>query len=276
MRKELSIAVLMTCYNRKDKTISCLQSIDKQYLSSVIRLDVFLVDDGSTDGTSDTVSNIFPDVLLISGDGSLYWNGGMRLAFQVAIDKGYDYYLWLNDDTTLVADALIRLIAIAEKNHSCLVVGSVQDPITKVHTYGGVRQFSKIRPLKFVAIEPDEREVLECDTFNGNCVLIPENIMLQVGNLSAAYTHSMGDLDYGLRVKKEGLKNIVAPGFYGECPGNAQAVCFDKQNNILQRLKALHSPKGVPPIEWMVFARRHARYVWPLYLLKLYIRVIFP
>ncbi len=270
------IVAVIACYNRRENTLQCLECYRSAALAADIQPAVVLLDDGSSDGTSKAVKELFPWVNILVGGGSLYWNGGMRVAFQAAINHGYDYYLWLNDDTNIVADALMRLLTIAEENDSCLTVGSLQDPITKALTYGGVRQVSKIRPLKFVAIEPDEGESIECDTFNGNCVLIPKNVVLKVGNLSADFTHGIGDYDYGLRAKKQGVKSIVAPGFYGECSRNPLPPCFDKRNAIVQRLKTLHSPKGVPPVEWMLFARRHAPYVWPLYLLKLYMRVIFP
>ena len=44
----MKIAVLLTCYNRKDKTLACLKSLSKNS-SSVI---VYITDDASTDGTS--------------------------------------------------------------------------------------------------------------------------------------------------------------------------------------------------------------------------------
>ena len=48
-----NIAVLITCYNRKDKTLLCLESLFKQQgLGIDFSLAVFLVDDGSTDGTA--------------------------------------------------------------------------------------------------------------------------------------------------------------------------------------------------------------------------------
>ena len=66
-----------------------------------IDLNVYLVDDGSTDGTSEAVKKNFPQVNIIKGDGTLFWNGGMRVAFSKAMESEHDYYLWLNDDTIL-------------------------------------------------------------------------------------------------------------------------------------------------------------------------------
>jgi hypothetical protein len=39
---------------------------------------------------------------VLGGDGSLFWNGGMRLAYADAMRSDFDYYLWLNGDTSQV------------------------------------------------------------------------------------------------------------------------------------------------------------------------------
>jgi GT2 family glycosyltransferase len=105
----MKIAVLMTCHNRReDARLSCCAHASA--LPAGLAFDVFLVDDGSTDGTSAGVAAEYPDVHLIGGDGSLFWNGGMRRAFDAALRGTFDAYLWLNDDTMLYPDALLRIV----------------------------------------------------------------------------------------------------------------------------------------------------------------------
>jgi GT2 family glycosyltransferase len=72
------------------------------------------VDDGSTDDTATAVSQRFPQVKILQGTGSLFWNGGMRIAFAQALQHDYDYYLWLNDDTVLYPNALETLLTTAQ------------------------------------------------------------------------------------------------------------------------------------------------------------------
>ena len=97
----LKIAVLIVCHNRKEKTIKCLQKLYAQKNIENIKFKVFLVDDGSSDGTEHAISQSFPDVVIIKGNGNLFWAGGMRIAWNSAKKKQYDYYLWLNDDVFL-------------------------------------------------------------------------------------------------------------------------------------------------------------------------------
>ena len=105
------LCALLTCFNRRDKTLACLDALYRCDLPAGVGLSAVLVDDGSRDGTGDAVRQRFPQVEVLRGDGSLYWSGGMRMAWARAMAQGFDDYLWLNDDTILdrhAIDALYR------------------------------------------------------------------------------------------------------------------------------------------------------------------------
>ena len=69
----------------------------------------------AADGTAEAVTQHHPDVRLLRGDGHLYWNGGMRRALDQAMAGDYDYYLWTNDDTTLVDNGVLALLLHTEQ-----------------------------------------------------------------------------------------------------------------------------------------------------------------
>src|SRR5208282_764977 len=89
------IAALMTSFNRRDSTLRSLTALVRQQGAADFALHVFLVVDGSTDGTADAVQSAFPEVRVLQGDGSLYWNGGMRMAYAAAMQESFDAYLFL-------------------------------------------------------------------------------------------------------------------------------------------------------------------------------------
>jgi GT2 family glycosyltransferase len=239
-----------------------------------------LTDDGSTDGTSEAVGARFPQVKILTGDGNLYWNGGMRVAFAEAMKGGFDYYLWLNDDTTLHRNALAHLLAAYQSatafyDKNAIIVGSTCDSGTNEVSYGGWNSVSRVKRSKFKRVLPDVNGLMECDSMNGNCVLIPGCVAERVGNLDPVFTHSMGDIDYGLRARMMGVRNWVAPGFVGVCESNAgKGLWVDKSLSYGERWKKLLGPKGLPLHEWYIFTRRHAGVIWPLVWASPYFKLL--
>lgn len=279
MSKINRIAALIACHNRKAKTLACLAALFQNSLPEEYSLEVFLVDDGSTDGTEQAVRRHYPQVNVIRGDGSLYWNGGMRMAFAAAMDKDFYYYLWLNDDTLLYPTALNSLIVTscelqAKHGKSVIVVGSTQEANDGRLTYGGVIRPNRWKTLFFKLVTPKDVPI-ECETMNGNCVLIPRAIAKVVGNLEKEFAHAMGDLDYGLRARYAGFSVWVMAGFAGTCFRNAVSGSFnDASLPVAVRLRKMMQPKGLPPSSWRIFTQRHAGVLWPILWLWPYAKVV--
>lgn len=275
----IRIATLITCHNRKAKTHACLDALFQNTLLEGYSQVVFLVDDGSTDGTEQAVRELYPQVGIISGDGNLYWSGGMRVAFAAAMEIGFDYYLWLNDDTLLYPTAIEALINTsrylqAKQGKSVIVVGSTHDERDGRLTYGGVIRQRKWKATTFTLIAPRNVPV-QCDTMNGNCVLVPRDIAVAVGNMEPKFAHAMGDLDYGLRTRYAGFSVWIMAGFAGTCSNNPATGSFnDASLPVSVRLRKMMQPKGLPLSSWRVFTQRHAGIFWPIYWLWPYANTV--
>jgi len=274
------IVVLMTCYNRRQKTLACLAALYRNLLPAGTKLDVVLVDDGSADGTAVAVGAAYPGVEIVSGDGSLFWNGGMRLAWTVAQTRSYDYLMWLNDDTLLDDDTIERLLATEAQlrkrlGRATIIVGSTRIPGNEIPSYGGTVRRDWFRPMHFELIQPGP-EPVACDTMNGNCVLVPREISLALGNLEPRFVHAMGDIDYGLRAKACGYSVWVMPGYAGTCVNNDLLTGSFKDVTLPLpvRMRKILSPKALPLRSWLVLTRRHAGMLWPLHWAWPYCRVV--
>lgn len=274
-----TIAVIMACHNRRAQTLKCLAALSGQQLQAPVRIRCYLLDDGSTDGTAEEVRVQFPHTVILQGSGASYWNGGMRQAIAAAMEIGHEFYLLVNDDTRLEETAIPRLLKTYSELESAgyptpIVIGSTRDEQTGLQTYGGMERVGSFR-TKFRLVPPDDKVPKPCDTFNANCVLLSAKVMARVGNLSSAFTHSMGDFDYGLRARAAGFTVWVVPGFIGSCSRNRMAGRWrDGTLPFRVRWRLLMSPKGLPPREWLTFSRRHALHVWPVTFVSPYIRCI--
>lgn len=272
-----AIAVLLTVHDRRQETLACLARLTEQAAAAECSIRVVLVDDGSRDGTGDAVRARFPEVRVEVGSGQLYWNGGMRRAFEIAELEDPEFYLFLNDDTHLLPGALAGLLRThrelaAAGVRRCVVVGSTVDPETGTQSYGGWRRGSRLEPARLTLVPPADRAV-PCDTMNGNCVLVPREVAWLVGNLDPTFTHRMGDLDYGLRATSAGCALYVAPGFAGACLANSgRGLWIEAGLSPRERWRRLLGPKGLPPREWLTFTSRHSGPLWPVHFAWPYLK----
>lgn len=233
-----SIAVLLTVHNRREKTLCCLQNLFKQEIPVDYQMDVYLTDDGCTDGTAEAIRTQYPQVHIIKGNGNLFWNRGMYIAWETAAKvKDYDFYLWLNDDTNLIGNALNILTDSA--NHSenkAIIVGTTSSKAQNITTYGGYYKNKLLSP---------NGKLQSCDTFNGNCILIPKFVYAILGNLDWKFRHAIGDMDYGYRAKHAGLKSYITPIYIGYCENNPKLPTWARPEvSLRKRLKNLYSPLG--------------------------------
>lgn len=277
--KRCRVAVIMTSFNRREKTLACLTALQNGFGLEDVDLHGVLVDDGSRDGTGEAIARTFPWMHIISADGSLFWCRGMHKAFSVALDGDFDYFLWLNDDTILYSDALARLLE-CEKTvrqngtPGSIIVGSTVDETSGKLTYGGERRASVLRPLTMVKVIPGEH-AQPCDTMNGNIVLIPAATARMVGNLDPGFEHAMGDTDYALRAGRLGVAIWVAPGVHGSCGHNPVTGTFsDRSLSLSKRWRLMLDRKGLPWRSWLILTRRHAGHLWSLYFVWPYAKLV--
>jgi len=276
-----TIAVLLTCFNRKGLTEACLSALFICSNEKSYSLKVYLVDDGSTDGTAQLIQASYPEVKIIQGNGQLYWNGGMQLAWETALKDKPDFYLWLNDDINLKKNALDVLLSTFESTKTSannpVIVGNLNDENTGKLTYGGYSIEKGLFHFRGVKLVISDRPT-PCDTFNGNIVLIPHSAVDIIGTLDAKLTHAMGDFDYGLRCKKAGIPMFTTTEYIATCSNNSLSNTWsDPKLPFLQRWAKLKLPTGLPPLEYFHYVRRHTNlFTAGIMLGKLFFKLLFP
>lgn len=278
-RETLRVCALLTCFNRREKTLACLHALAASTGLSSVEIHAVMVDDGSSDGTAQAVRDTFPWVQVIEADGALFWCRGMHRAFDTALSTGFDHYLWLNDDTMLRPDALSRLLASEAalrrgQGAPVILVGSTVDAESGVVTYGGERRPSKWKPLRVTRVQPTEL-AQRCDSMTGNIVLVSSEAAGRVGNLDPIFEHSMGDTDYALRAVRLGVQVWVDAGVHGTCSDNSpQGTWCDPTQPFARRWRDMMTRKGLPWRSWLTLTRRHAGVLWPLHFALPYAKVV--
>jgi GT2 family glycosyltransferase len=273
------VLAILTCFNRKALTLACLDALATTAARAHVELEAIVVDDASPDGTAAAVRERFAWAQVVEGNGSLFWNGGMHKGFGLALGREADHYLWLNDDTHLVPDALPSLLQqsaeLARANGTApILVGATAERDSGRVSYGGRVARSRLRPFNFHLVHSDS-EPVPCQAIEGNCVLIPRAVALRVGNLDPVFEHAMGDTDYGLRAQALGVRTYVARGIVGHCsPNPLGGTYFDTSLPLSRRWKLIRSRKGLPVRSWRHFCRRHGGPLWPVHFAWPYAKVL--
>jgi GT2 family glycosyltransferase len=270
------IAVLLTTFNRRQKTLACLNSLMTQQLPEGVRIKIFLTDDASKDGTADAVRQYAPHAEVYHGTGNLYWAGGMRHTWRKALHSGAEFYLLLNDDTTLFPYAVSELLqtSLADAGAPAIAVGSTCDESSGSISYGGWKLRSKWL-WKSERVQA-EQEVAECDFANANIMLVPQGVVDKIGILADHFTHSLADYDYTLKARKAGFKVQVAPRFLGHCSDDHGNNWKPQCTSLKERIHYLRSPKGLAYKEYLKFIGDHFPLSYPSAFCKLWMKTLFP
>jgi len=266
----MELAVLMTCHNRRSVTLRGLGSLLGE-LQSIPDLNahLFLVDDGSSDGTGDEVRSRYPHVTVVMGTGHLFWNGGMCLAYAVAhAIQHYDAFLLFNDDVDLFREELSRFFDSYQTANSLkptIMVGAMTSRNGESITYSGLRRTSKYRLLAFQRTVVDGTPH-QCDTFNGNFVMVPGPFFETIGGLDPRYRHGFGDIDLGLVALTRGLDVITYASPIGICERGVSVSERIAAGSLKDRWQLLFSgPTGIRP--YLYFAWKHgAHLLYPVYV----------
>lgn len=262
------IAIIMAVHNRAEVTLRCLRQVADSTFP-VPNENIFIVDDGSKDGTTARVLQEFPGTNVLTGDGNLFWGKAMAMAEKAAIAHDVDFLLWLNDDIDMYPHAIEHLLNSSPpfaEGPRPIVTGALKYPDAHATSYSGYRRKpSTFGLLRLRRIDPDITQSQEVDTFNGNIVLVPAEHSIQLGGIDDSFTHHYGDLDFGLRARKAGIPNILACGYVGATARNSEAGTFrDNAVSRRRRYENLFGPKGFPPFEKSRYLRRHGGFLWPL------------
>ena len=209
------IYITIPVHNRKTYLKGCLCALKQQ---SEKNFKVIVCDDGSSDGTGEMLANEFPEVIVVNGDGNLWWTGAINKAVGKALElcSEEDYMLVLNDDLTVPENYITNFYELADQ-HKDTLIGSVVTDIDnpdKIHS-GGVKinwVIAKGRGLndgKSLS-EFGKGHYVETSILTGRGVLIPSKVFRELGLYNNDHYQQCGDTELPRRAAKAGYKLIVS------------------------------------------------------------------
>ena len=214
-----NVYIIIPVHNRKAITLQCLDILDKN--GDLKKYYVIVVDDGSTDGTSEAIQSIYPDIIILVGDGNLWWTGAIALGMKYSYEQGAEYLIWLNDDCYPQKETILKLINTCTSNKNSIVGAQSLNPDTLLPSYGGIiTQGNKI-----IEVHTLQSNFLECDGLSGNLVCLHKNLIRDIRYPDfGIFPQYYGDVTYTHQAKKSGYKLFIQ--------GNAIAFCRNDHPKI--------------------------------------------
>lgn len=243
---EPSVAVVILAYNNYADTEECLHSV---LALDYPALSIWLVDNGSQDGTAEKVAAAFPAVRIVQTGRNLGVAGGFNAGIIPALKAGADFVFILNNDTVVEAN-LIRMLVRAAQTHP--EAGML---MPKILYYGARDRIWSIGaryrrfPPAIVMVGLDRPDGPPYDQprtldYAPTCgLLIPREVFRRVGLLDDGYFFFYDDWDYSLRVRKAGYTIRYVP----------EARFYHKVSRTIQH-------KGRPPFFWRTWGKSGARF----------------
>ncbi len=200
-----SVALILLNWNRWQDTLRCLRSIeDLDYP----RLDVLVIDNGSTDGSAQHLREQAPEVELIVSERNLGFAAGVNLGLHHVLEGHPDYIWLLNNDTVVFPATLREMVAVAEADPTVGITGSVAyfmgEP-ESVEGWGGGTIDLRTGMSRHV-LEPG----VAIDYVTGASILVRRQVFEDIGLFDEAFFVYWEDTDFNFRAKKAGWKIAVA------------------------------------------------------------------
>ena len=200
-------------WNRRDDTLACLESLRSMGYSDSR---IVVVDNGSSDGSPESIVAAFPDVQVISSAQNIGFAGGVNLGVREALSAGAEYVLILNNDTIVDRRLLSELVAECERSPKIGIAGPKiyrHDQPDVVWFAGGDRDRWTWALTRLPRGRDDER-IRAPRTVNflcGCCMLVRRDVFDRIGLFDPGYFMYYEDSEFCVRAVEAGFTLRYVP-----------------------------------------------------------------
>lgn len=260
----MKILVIIVTYNAMEWAERCLNSIR----NSTVHADIYIVDNGSTDGTQDFISTYYPEVQLVQSKENLGFGKANNLGLIYALNRNYDYVYLLNQDAWVSPDCFKTLITSFKNNPEYGILSPLQCQANCLNLdqnfYNCIASSSIIKPIYNDSILGlTDGKVYPVHITMAAHWMISRNCILKVGGFSPTFSHYGEDINYCHRLGYWGFKMGVVP--------NAKAV-HDRENRQMSKEKLMYLT-AMNELTYLSNPNK-IKYPWILFFLRNYIHLI--
>ena len=195
-------------------TFNCLKSLKACTYNNKT---IFLVDNGSEDGSGDKIALEFPDINFIKNEINEGFTGANNIALKVILKQNFDYVLLLNNDTEVKPNFLTHLEASMNFDENLAATQPLILDFPNKNTIwnagGSFNSFFGLSKTRFKGMIYKPK--LKIDTYtqwiSGCCILVKIAVIKKVGLLDNRFFIYFEDADWSIRMTNLGYKLGVVP-----------------------------------------------------------------
>jgi GT2 family glycosyltransferase len=226
---KIKLAIITINYNGLADTIDLLESLKKAKKEPYLNVQVYVIDNGSSDDSIDVLSRRFPEIRLIQSPTNLGFSAGNNLGIKVALKEKADWIMLINNDTLIDKSLFKNIYKSPLQDKKVGVLGGLiyfakgfefkkkykKEDLGKVIWFaGGKLDWNNIYGSHYLVDKvdnEDSKEAYSTDFITGAFLLTRFDVLKKTGIFDEDYFMYLEDVDLCYRIQKKGFKTLLDP-----------------------------------------------------------------
>ncbi len=214
------LSIIIITRNTAELLIGLLTSIRQDASLQPLLSEIIVVDNASTDGTSERVNSGFPEVRLLKNDQN---RGFAAAANQGAAKATGDVLLFLNSDARLLAGEVEKVLSLLKEQSATGIAGPqlVFEDMRLQRSYANAPSLllevvpsfmlKLLSPTRYGKLPKDSSGPREVESVIGAAMFVRADAMRAAGGFDERFFFFLEETDLCVRVKQSGYKVLFLP-----------------------------------------------------------------